>query len=132
MQFAYAIGVAKPVGVHVNTFGTGKISDEKLEAYILENFDMRPKALIDELNLLRPQYKATAAYGHFGRREFAWEKTERAARIADDLLGGKARREPSTAKIALAALQSSSPPRRARAPVGVSSARAARPLRLPR
>ncbi len=89
VQIAYAIGVAKPVGVHVNTFGTGKISDEKLEAYILANFDMRPKALIDELGLLAPQYLPTAAYGHFGRKEFAWEKTHRAAQLAADLLGGK-------------------------------------------
>ncbi len=89
VQIAYAIGVARPVGVHVNTFGTGKVSDEKLEQYILEHFDMRPKALIDELDLLRPIYKPTAAYGHFGRSEFAWEKTHRAAVIASDLLGGK-------------------------------------------
>ncbi len=88
VQVAYAIGVAKPVGVHVNTFGTGKIADEKLEKYILDNFDMRPKALIDELNLLRPVYRATAAYGHFGRDEFSWEKTTRAAKVADDLLKG--------------------------------------------
>jgi S-adenosylmethionine synthetase len=92
VQVAYAIGVAQPVGVHVNTFGTGKIADEKLEKYILANFDMRPKALIDELGLLAPIYKPTAAYGHFGRGEFSWEKTERAAKIADDLLhsNGKA------------------------------------------
>ena len=89
VQVAYAIGVARPVGVHVNTFGTGKISDEKLEAYILEHFDMRPKALIDELGLLAPIYRPTAGYGHFGRSEFAWEKTTRAAQIATDLLGGK-------------------------------------------
>jgi S-adenosylmethionine synthetase len=89
VQVAYAIGVAKPVGVHVNTFGTGKISDEKLESYILEHFDMRPKALIDELGLLAPIYKPTSAYGHFGRSEFSWEKTGRAAQIAADLLGGK-------------------------------------------
>jgi S-adenosylmethionine synthetase len=90
VQVAYAIGVAQPVGVHVNTFGTGKVSDEKLERYILENFDMRPKALIEELQLLRPIYKPTAAYGHFGRSEFSWEKTDRAAKMADDLLGGRA------------------------------------------
>jgi S-adenosylmethionine synthetase len=86
VQVAYAIGVAKPVGVHVNTFGTGAVPDEVLEKYILANFDMRPKALIDELGLLAPIYKATAAYGHFGRPEFSWEKTTRAAKIADDLL----------------------------------------------
>lgn len=88
VQVAYAIGVAQPVGVHVNTFGTGKVSDEVLEKYIMANFDMRPKALIDELQLLRPIYKPTAAYGHFGRSEFSWEKTTRAAKLADDLLKG--------------------------------------------
>ncbi len=88
VQIAYAIGVAQPVGVHVNTFGTGSISDEKLEKYIMDKFDMRPKALIDELGLLAPIYKATSAYGHFGRSEFPWEKTHRAAKIAADL-GGK-------------------------------------------
>ncbi|HEY2368558.1 MAG TPA: methionine adenosyltransferase [Polyangiaceae bacterium] len=86
VQVAYAIGVAQPVGVHVNTFGTGKVSDETLEKYIMANFDMRPKALIDELDLLRPVYTPTAAYGHFGRSEFSWEKTTRAAKMADDLL----------------------------------------------
>jgi S-adenosylmethionine synthetase len=88
VQIAYAIGVARPVGVHVNTFGTGRIGDAVLEKYINENFDMRPKALIEELDLLKPQYKRTAAYGHFGRSEFSWEKTDRAAKIADDLLSG--------------------------------------------
>ncbi len=91
VQIAYAIGVAQPVGVHINTFGTGRVSDEVLERYILANFDMRPKALIDELGLLSPIYKATAAYGHFGRSQFAWEKTARAAKLADDLLGKKAK-----------------------------------------
>jgi S-adenosylmethionine synthetase len=86
VQIAYAIGVAQPVGVHVNTFGTGKVSDETLEKYILAKFDMRPKALIAELGLLAPIYQPTAAYGHFGRSEFSWEKTTRAAKIADDLL----------------------------------------------
>jgi S-adenosylmethionine synthetase len=89
IQVAYAIGVAQPVGVHVNTFGTGLVSDEKLERYIRETFDMRPKAIIDELGLLAPIYKATAAYGHFGRSEFSWESTARAAKIADDLLRSK-------------------------------------------
>src|ERR1700722_2341073 len=86
VQIAYAIGVAQPVGVHVNTFGTGKVADEVLEKYILSNFDMRPKALIEELELLAPIYKKTAAYGHFGRPEFSWEKTGGAPKIADDLL----------------------------------------------
>jgi S-adenosylmethionine synthetase len=91
VQVAYAIGVAQPVGVRVDTFGTGKISDERLERYIQENFDMRPKSLIDQLDLLRPIYAATAAYGHFGRSEFSWEKTDRAAQMAHDLLGNGAR-----------------------------------------
>jgi len=91
VQIAYAIGVAQPVGVHVNTFGTGKVADDVLEKYILAHFDMRPKALIDELGLLAPIYRATSAYGHFGRSEFPWEKTHRAEQIAADLLGGKAK-----------------------------------------
>jgi S-adenosylmethionine synthetase len=90
VQLAYAIGVAQPVGVHVNTFGTGLVSDEKLERYLHQSFDMRPKAIIDELGLLAPIYRATAAYGHFGRSEFSWESTSRAAKIADDLLASKA------------------------------------------
>jgi S-adenosylmethionine synthetase len=105
VQIAYAIGVAQPVGVHVNTFGTGKVSDEILEKYILKNFDMRPKALIEELGLLAPIYKKTAAYGHFGRSEFSWEKTGRAAKIADDLLrsppkttGANGKKPPASGK----------------------------------
>ncbi|MDP9001857.1 MAG: methionine adenosyltransferase [Myxococcota bacterium] len=86
LQVAYAIGVAQPVGVHVNTFGTGKVEDAVLEKYLMANFDMRPKALIETLGLLGPIYKRTAAYGHFGRPEFSWEKNDRAAQIADDLL----------------------------------------------
>jgi S-adenosylmethionine synthetase len=94
VQVAYAIGVARPVGVHVNTFGTGKVKDDVLEKYILETFDMRPKAIIDELGLLAPIYKATSSYGHFGRSEFSWEKTHRAAAIAADLLGSRASVRP--------------------------------------
>jgi S-adenosylmethionine synthetase len=89
VQVAYAIGVAKPMGVYVHTFGTGKLEDEKLAAYVSEHFDMRPRALIEELDLLRPIYQPTSSYGHFGRPEFAWEKTERAAQLAEDLLGVK-------------------------------------------
>jgi S-adenosylmethionine synthetase len=91
VQLAYAIGVAQPVGVHVDTFGTGTVEDSVLEKYILRHFDMRPKALIEELGLLAPIYRRTAAYGHFGRSEFSWEKTARAAQIADDLLKGPAK-----------------------------------------
>lgn len=77
IQVAYAIGVAKPVGVNVNTFGTGVVDDEKLGKVINSIFDMRPRALIEELDLLRPIYRPTAAYGHFGRPEFSWEQTPR-------------------------------------------------------
>jgi S-adenosylmethionine synthetase len=75
---AYAIGVAKPVGVFVNSFGTATVSEAKLASYVEKNFDMRPRAIIEELDLLRPIYRATAAYGHFGRPEFSWEETDRA------------------------------------------------------
>ena len=85
VQIAYAIGVAQPVGVHVNTFGTGTVDEQVLEKYIQTQFDMRPKAIIEQLDLLKPVYKKTAAYGHFGREEFSWEKTTRAAKMADDL-----------------------------------------------
>jgi S-adenosylmethionine synthetase len=100
VQIAYAIGVAQPVGVHVNSFGTGKVTDEALEKYIVANFDMRPKALIEELELLAPIYKKTAAYGHFGRSEFSWEKTDRAAKIADDLLESSPKRAANGARTA--------------------------------
>jgi S-adenosylmethionine synthetase len=89
VQVAYAIGVAKPVGVHINTFGTGKVPDTKLSKYVIENFDMRPRAIVEQLDLLRPIYRPTAAYGHFGRPEFTWEKTDRAEELAQALLGSK-------------------------------------------
>jgi len=84
VQLAYAIGVAQPVGVYVDTFGTGSVDDDKLAAYLAEHFDMRPRAIIERLDLLRPIYKPTAAYGHFGRDGFSWEDTSPAAKIADD------------------------------------------------
>jgi S-adenosylmethionine synthetase len=88
VQVAYAIGVAKPVGVYVTTFGTGVVEDEKIAKLVSEIFDFRPAALIETLDLLRPIYKKTAAYGHFGRTEkmFTWEATDRAAELADALL----------------------------------------------
>jgi S-adenosylmethionine synthetase len=92
VQLAYAIGVAQPVGVHIDSFGTGKLSDERLAAYVIEHFDMRPRAMIEQLDLLRPIYRATAAYGHFGRPQFSWEQTDRAATIADALSGPSATR----------------------------------------
>ncbi|MEI6205343.1 MAG: methionine adenosyltransferase [Desulfuromonadales bacterium] len=81
VQVAYAIGVAQPVSVMVNTFGTGKLPEERLSALVRETFDMRPRAIIEQLDLLRPIYRQTAAYGHFGREipDFTWEKTDKAA-----------------------------------------------------
>jgi S-adenosylmethionine synthetase len=85
VQIAYAIGVARPVGVYVQTFGTSAIPEERIAGYVLEKFDMRPKAIIEQLDLLRPIYRPTAAYGHFGRPEFSWERTDRAAELRDAL-----------------------------------------------
>ena len=78
IQVAYAIGVAKPLSVYVDTFGTGKIPDDQLTRIVNENFDFRPAAVIERLNLKRPIFQKTAAYGHFGRSEpeFTWEKTD--------------------------------------------------------
>ncbi|MBR2029598.1 MAG: methionine adenosyltransferase [Clostridia bacterium] len=76
MEVSYAIGVAKPVSICVDTFGTGKISNNDMEKLIAETFDMRPKAIIDKLGLQNPIYRQTAAYGHFGRQGFPWEKTD--------------------------------------------------------
>ncbi len=83
VQVSYAIGVAKPTSIMVTSFGTGKISDEKLEALVAQHFDLRPKGIIMMLDLLRPIYQKTAAYGHFGREEpeFTWEKTDKAAAL---------------------------------------------------
>lgn len=80
IQLSYAIGVAHPTSIMVDTFGTGKISDEKLVEIIRENFDLRPAGIIQMLNLRRPIYKQTAAYGHFGRTDvdLPWEKTDKA------------------------------------------------------
>lgn len=77
IQVSYAIGVAKPVSVSVNTFGTGVICDEKIATAVNEVFDLRPYGLIKMLDLIRPIYKETAAYGHFGRDNFPWEKTDK-------------------------------------------------------
>src|SRR3954463_4021978 len=86
VQVSYAIGVAKPTSIMVTTFGTGKISDEKLEELVAKHFDLRPKGIIQMLDLLRPIYAKTAAYGHFGRSEpeFSWEKTDKAEALAAD------------------------------------------------
>ena len=86
VQVSYAIGVAKPTSVMVTTYGTGKISDEKLSALVVNQFDLRPKGIIQMLDLLRPIYEKTAAYGHFGRDEpeFTWEATDKARALAAD------------------------------------------------
>jgi S-adenosylmethionine synthetase len=80
VQLAYAIGVAEPVSVLVDTFGTGKIGEVELQKLIRANFSLTPKGIIESLDLRRPIYKKTAAYGHFGRKEkdFSWEATDKA------------------------------------------------------
>src|SRR5687768_3617461 len=90
VQFAYAIGVAEPVSMLVDTFGTGIVSDEKLTKAVLATFDARPGMLIKELDLRRPIYRKTAAYGHFGREdaEFSWEKTPLVAQLKDHAKAG--------------------------------------------
>jgi S-adenosylmethionine synthetase len=86
VQVSYAIGVAKPTSVMVTTFGTGKISDDKISELVQKHFDLRPKGIIQMLDLLRPIYEKTAAYGHFGRDEpeFTWENTDKAQALAAD------------------------------------------------
>jgi S-adenosylmethionine synthetase len=83
VQLAYAIGVAEPVSVMVNTFGTEKAPIEKIEAAVKEVFRLRPAGIIESLNLLRPIYSKTAAYGHFGREDsdFTWEKTDQVSAL---------------------------------------------------
>jgi S-adenosylmethionine synthetase len=80
VQLAYAIGVAEPVSVMVDTFGTGTIPEEKITQLVRENFALTPKGIIEALDLRKPVYKATAAFGHFGRKGpgFTWERTDRA------------------------------------------------------
>ena len=84
IQVSYAIGVAEPTSISLNTFGTGKLSDEKIVQLVREHFDLRPKGLIAMLDLKRPIYLATAAYGHFGRTEsdFTWERIDKAEALA--------------------------------------------------
>jgi len=86
VQISYAIGVAKPTSIMVDTYGTGKITNEKLTELVLRHFDLRPKGIVQMLDLLRPIYEDTAAYGHFGREEpgFTWEATDRADALRED------------------------------------------------
>ena len=80
VQVAYAIGVAEPVSLMIDTYGTGKLSDEKIASIVREQFDLRPKGIVQMLDLLKPRYKKSASYGHFGRENelFTWEKTDKA------------------------------------------------------
>jgi len=85
IQLSYAIGVAEPTSISINTFDTGKLSDQAICDLVREHFDLRPKGIIDTLDLKRPIYQATAAYGHFGREEFSWEQTDKAEALAKAL-----------------------------------------------
>ena len=80
IQLSYAIGVAEPTSISIDSFGTGKLSDDKISELVREHFDLRPKGLVEMLDLKRPIYRKTAAYGHFGREDadFTWEKTDKA------------------------------------------------------
>jgi len=84
VQVAYAIGISQPVSINVNSFGTGKLPDEAIKQLIVEHFDLRPKAIIEQLDLLRPIYRKTASYGHFGREDadFTWEHTDKAEALS--------------------------------------------------
>ena len=86
IQLSYAIGVAQPTSIWVTTYGTGKVSDEKIAELVRKHFDLRPKGIVQMLDLLRPIYEKTAAYGHFGREEpeFSWENTDKAAALRAD------------------------------------------------
>ena len=85
VQVAYAIGVARPMNVTINTYGTGVIADDEIAKLVNAHFDLRPKGIIQMLDLLRPIYSKTAAYGHFGREEpeFTWERTDKAQALRD-------------------------------------------------
>jgi S-adenosylmethionine synthetase len=85
VQIAYAIGVAKPVSVFIDTFGTGKVAEDKISAAVMDEFKLTPRGIIESLDLLRPIYQATSSYGHFGQPSqnglFPWEKTDKAAAL---------------------------------------------------
>ncbi len=85
IQLSYAIGHSQPVSLMVDTYGTGKVSEQRLVELVRKHFDLSPKGIIDTLDLRKPVYLETAAYGHFGRRGFAWEKTDRAAALKRDV-----------------------------------------------
>jgi S-adenosylmethionine synthetase len=81
IQLAYAIGVSKPVSINVNTFGTGRLTDDELSQIVTDHFDCRPAAILKKLDLRKAQYRDTAAYGHFGRKGWKWEDTDQAAAL---------------------------------------------------
>ena len=85
VQIAYAIGVIEPVSIYIDTHGTAKISEQKIEDAVKKIFNLTPKGIIESLDLLNPIYKKTAAYGHFGREEFSWEKLNKVDEIKDYL-----------------------------------------------
>ena len=85
VQLAYAIGVPFPVSIMVNTFGTGKVSDAVLSKVVGKVFDCTPAGIIETLDLKKPVYSNTAAYGHFGRKEFSWEKTDKVKEILSEI-----------------------------------------------
>jgi S-adenosylmethionine synthetase len=85
LQVSYAIGEAEPVSININSYGTGKIDDEKLAEVVRHTFDFTPAGIIKQLDLLKPIYRATAAYGHFGRPEFSWEKTDKAEQLSNSI-----------------------------------------------
>ncbi|MED5387976.1 MAG: methionine adenosyltransferase [Pseudomonadota bacterium] len=85
IQVSYAIGVAEPTSISINTFGTGKLSDDAIATLVREHFDLRPRGIIEMLDLRKPIYRPTASYGHFGREGFSWEKTDKAADLAKAL-----------------------------------------------
>jgi S-adenosylmethionine synthetase len=87
VELAYAIGVPFPVSVMVDTFGTAKIPEQQIESAIKEVFDLTPAGIIEALDLLRPIYRKTASYGHFGRSEFPWEKTDKTADLKKAITG---------------------------------------------
>jgi S-adenosylmethionine synthetase len=89
IQVSYAIGVARPVSVFTDSFGTAKVPEDKIQKAILKVFDLRPKAIIDQLDLLKPIYRKTAAYGHFGRQDvlFPWERTDRVDELLKEVRG---------------------------------------------
>lgn len=84
VQISYAIGVARPTSINIDCFGTAKIDEEKIAELVRKHFDLRPKAIIDNLDLKKPIYRKTAAYGHFGRSGFSWEKTDKAQTLRND------------------------------------------------